>query len=206
MNLANVAVLSACPVASVWYRAIPPGFLSTALSYSHAHRYASRYYQGPTAPVQFNILYLAENQEVALFEAEALFGSPLIPGGVIANPAKSLLVINAQVQLTRVADLTDILGSHQPLSTTAQELTGDWEGYQQRSAMTSIKAPVGASPTQQLGAALYANASYEGFLTISSKMPCQKVIGVFPDRIAKGNFVKYSYQDLAGRRQDLQIP
>jgi hypothetical protein len=149
---------------------------------------------------------LAENHEVALFEVGALNGSPLIPGGVVANPARSWLMINAQVQLTRVADLTAVPGSHSPLSTSAQELTGDWRGYGQRSANTSVSAPVGAAPTQELGAALHASESFEGFLAVSAKLPYQMVLGVFPGRVAKGNFVRYSFVDSAGQTESLQIP
>jgi len=171
MNFAAVAGLPARPITAVWYRAVEPRHLPTVLGYSHTRRYPSRYYAGTNAVVPFDIVYLAENHEVALFEVGALSGSPLIPGGVVANPTRSWLIINAQVQLTRVADLTDVARSHASLSTTAQELTGDWKGYWQRSAGTSVPAPVGVAPTQELGAALYAEGSFEGFLAISAKLP-----------------------------------
>ena len=206
MNLAVVAGLRSRSVAGILYRAVDPKYLATALGYSHAHLSASRYYEGPAAAVPFDTVYLAENPLVALFEVEALFGSPLTPGGLTANPARSWLTINAQVQLTRVADLTDVTGSHSPLSTTAQELTGDWKGYRQRNAGTSVAAPVGAARTQALGAALEANGLFEGFLAISAKMPWQMVLGVFPGRVSAGNFVRYSYQDSAGVTQTIQIP
>jgi hypothetical protein len=139
-------------------------------------------------------------------EVSALFGSPLVPGGIIANPGGSWITINAQVQMTQLVDLTNVPGAHAPLSTTAQELTGDWKGYSQRSAKTTITAPTGVAPTQGLGAALYTSARFEGFLAISAKMPYQKVMGVFPNRILRGNFIRYSYVDAAGQRQTLQIP
>jgi hypothetical protein len=138
--------------------------------------------------VPFDVLYLAENPVLALFEVEAMYGSPTVPGGAIPNPACSFVIINAHVQLSRVADLTDVAGSHAPLSTTAQELTGDWRGYHQRSAGTSVPAPLGATPTQDLGAALYATGIFEGFLAISAKLPYQMVLGVFPAHVAPGNF------------------
>jgi hypothetical protein len=206
MNVATVNGLPRRSIAAVWYRAVDPRYLPAALAYSHTRLFASRYYEGPTAAVPFEIVYLAENPLVALFEVEALFGSPLIPGGLIANPARSWLTMNAQVQLTTVADLTDVPGAQITLATTAQELTGDWKGYRQRSASTSVSAPVGAAPTHDLGAALHASGLFEGFLTISAKMPYQMVLGVFPGRIAKGNYVRYSYVDPAGRTQTLQIP
>ena len=200
MNLSAVAALPVRPIASVWYRAVRPQHIPQSLCSSHTRFYASRYYQGPTAAVEpFEILYLAENPVVAQFEVEALFGSPLIPGGVVPNPASSWLILNAQVQLTKVADLTDVALAHSPLATTAQELTGDWRAYGQR-------LPRGVAPTQTLGAALYASGSFEGFLTISPKLPYQQVLGVFPKLIANGNFVRYRYQDSAGQPQILEIP
>jgi len=110
------------------------------------------------------------------------------------------------VQLSKVADLTDAVRTPEILATTAQELTGDWDGYQLRSARTSVSGPVGIAPTQALGAALYASGAFEGFLAISAKIPYQKVLGVFPNRMAKGNFVRYSYSDAAGQMQSFEIP
>jgi hypothetical protein len=205
MNFATVAGLPSRSITAVWYRAVDPRYLPTALGYSHTRLFASRYYEGPTAGTQFEIVYVAENPLVALFEVEALFGSPLIPGGLIPNPARSWLTINAQVQLTRVADLTDV-GAHTALSTSAQELAGDWKGYRQRSVNTSVSAPVGIAPTQELGSVLHASGLFEGFLTISAKMPYQMVLGIFPRHVLPGDFVRYSYVDSAGRTQTLQIP
>jgi RES domain-containing protein len=206
MNLSAVAGLPCRPLTAVWYRAVDPRFLPTALSYSHARLYPSRYYGGPSLSPAFHVVYFAETPELALFEVAAQFGSPLIPGGLIANPARSWLIINAQVQLTKVVDLTDVNGSHVPLSTTAQELTGDWKHYQVRSSASSVQAPVGIAPTQELGAALHADGSFEGFLTISAKLPYQMVLGVFPGRIISGNFIRYNYVDSAGQTQIFQIP
>lgn len=206
MNWGAVPGLPFRSLAAVWYRAVDPRYLPTALSYAHTRLSASRYYEGPTAAPPFDTVYLAENPLVALLEVEALFGSPLVPGGLVANPARSWLSLNAHVQLTRVVDLTDVPGAQVPLGTTAQELTGDWKGYRQRSANTSVSAPVGLAPTQELGAALYTSGRFEGFLTLSAKMPYQRVLGVFPQRVDPGNFVRYSYVDAAGQAHMLQIP
>jgi RES domain-containing protein len=206
MNLAAVAGLASRSITAVWYRAVDPRYLPTALNYSHTRLFASRYYEGRSAATPFDIVYLAENPLVALFEAEALFGSPLIPGGLIANPARSWLTINADLQITRVADLTNVSDSQMPLLTSAQELTGDWKGYRQRSASTGVSTPVGVAPTQELGATLHSSGLFEGFLTISAKMPYQRVLGLFPERLTKGSFVRYTYVDSAGRTQTLHIP
>jgi len=108
--------------------------------------------------------------------------------------------------LTKVADLTAVAGSHVPLSTSAHELTGDWRGYQQRISSASVSGPIGTAPTQDLGAALYADGSFEGFLTISAKLPYHLVLGAFPDRIHRGNFVRFNYQNSHHQSETLQIP
>jgi hypothetical protein len=206
MNLAAVAGLPSRPIVGVWYRAVDPQYLRAALGYSHTRWSPSRYCEGQAAAAPFDIVYLAENPMVAQFEVGALFGSPLIAGGVTANPARSWLTINAQVQLTRVADLTDVPGAHLPLSTSAQELTGDWKGYRDRNVGASVSAPIGSAPTQELGAALHASGLFEGFLAVSAKLPWQMVLGVFPGRVGVGNFVRYGYLDPAGSAQTFQIP
>ena len=116
-----------------------------------------------------NLAAVAGLPAIPQLEVGAIFGSPSEPGGLIANPAGSWLILNAEVRLTRVADLTDVGGSHVALSTTAQELTGDWRGYRQRSAQTSVSSPCGVSPTQELGAALFSSGLFEGFLAVSAK-------------------------------------
>jgi len=206
MNLSAVAEIPCRPLVATWYRAVPPQYLASALNYPHARLAASRYYPGPGTVEPFDILYFAETPELVLFEVGAQFGSPLVPGGVVANPSASWLIINAQVQLSNVADLTDSLQTPELLATTAQELTGDWDGYRLRSARTSVAGPIGIAPTQALGAALHASGEFEAFLAISAKMPYQKVLGVFPERIAEGNFIRYSYPDATGQMQNLQIP
>jgi hypothetical protein len=150
MNLAAVAGLPSRPIVGVWYRAIDPQHLRAALGYSHTRWCPGRYCEGPAAAAPFDIVYLAENPMVAQFEVGALFGSPLTAGGVTANPARSWVTINAQVQLMRVVDLTDVHGAHLPLSTSAQELTGDWRGYRDRNAGASVSAPVGSAPHKNL--------------------------------------------------------
>ena len=118
----------------------------------------SRFNEGSLARPQFEVLYLAETPIVALFQVQAVFGVPTQPGGVIANPCCPWSVINVQVHLQDVADLTQV-SQQTLLATTAQELTGDWQGYQQRNALTSVSEPICAAPTQLLGAALFAVVS-----------------------------------------------
>lgn len=99
-------------------------------------------------------------------------------------------VLNVRVQLPDIADLTQV-SQQGLLATTAQELTGDWYGYQQRSALTSISQPVGTAPTQALGATLYGLAGLEGCLTLSAKVSYHRILVVFPDKLRQGSRVEF---------------
>lgn len=180
----------------VWYRAIQPQFISTALATTHTKTIPSRFNSGRllSPPDQFRLLYLAENPILSLFEVQALLGSPTTPGGIIPNPRRAWTILNVTVNLHAVADLTDI-ASHHPVSgvnTSAQELTGDWRGYQLRSAFTSVAAPIGSAPTQDLGYEFYRVGNFEGILAVSAKLPDQKNLIVFPDRLQPNSDVTFT--------------
>ncbi|MBA3712059.1 MAG: RES family NAD+ phosphorylase [Pyrinomonadaceae bacterium] len=190
MNFAACAGLPVQAESRTWFRAIQPHHLPTALSTSHTKTIPSRFGVGATASPQYEVLYLAENHLVALFEVQALLGSPLSAGGVVPHPRRAWTIINITVNLHRVVDLTDIV-SQSSLSTTAQELTGDWRGYGLRGSSASIRAPTGAAPTQDLGAALYAVPDLEGFITLSAKLPDQMALVVFPQKLGAGSTVRF---------------
>ncbi len=196
MNLSAVAALPIRPVASYWYRAIPPGFLNEALGYTHTRAYASRFYEGPSAEEPFEVLYFAQNPHLAQIEAGSLLGSDTT---WVANPTSaSWLTLNTEVQLTKIADLTDPT-AHDRLATTVQELTGSWRYYERLS-------PPSPAPTQLLGRAIYSSGVFEGFLAISAKVPNWQVLGVFPGRISAGNFIRYKYADAQGKPREFSIP
>lgn len=171
--------LSACrrlrlrPLNAIWYRAIATKHWKTALQTSHTSRVTTRFNAGAVASPPFEILYLGESQLVALYEVGALFGPPARP---VSNPHQSKMVpIDVSVVLQSVADLTD--PSQQTLlNVSVQELTGNWDTY-----------PPGDAPTQRLGAALYATGNVEGFLAISAKMPPNKTLIVFSQKLRKGS-------------------
>jgi RES domain-containing protein len=101
----KVSGLAAVPHTGTWYRAVNPRFTSSAISTTHSKTITSRF--SPASPANpFRDLYLAENHLVAMFEAQALFGSPLTPGGVAPHPTASLVTLAIQVQLSFVVDLT----------------------------------------------------------------------------------------------------
>ncbi|CAN5754761.1 MAG: RES family NAD+ phosphorylase [Blastocatellia bacterium] len=190
MNLWACGQLSTSPETQTWYRAIQPQFWTTALQTSQTTTFPTRFNEGANAHPQFEILYLAEDHQLALFEAQALLGSPLTPGSIVPQPRKAWVILNVQVVLQAVADLTQVT-SQNIVGTTAQELTGDWRGYTLRSPSTSISQPTGTAPTQALGAQLHAVPGLEGFLTLSAKIPYGRVLAVFPDKLRSGSTVEF---------------
>ena len=157
-----------------WYRAVDPRFLATALSTVHTATTPSRFSPARMSAPAFEILYLAENPMVALFEARALFGSPSAPGGVVPHPSRPLVTLPIFVSLGAISDLTDPTEAT-VIETNAQELTGDWRGYATRIPPAGPPDPhTGTSPTQSLGGALFALGSPQGFVSFSATLPDYK--------------------------------
>jgi hypothetical protein len=149
MNLAGCALLVTGPENRVWFRAIQPQHFATALATAQTTRIPSRYSPATNAHPAFPVLYLAEDHLVALFEVGALLGSAQPGGQYVPNPRQAWTVLNVQVQLQAVADLTDPTEQHR-LATTAQELTGDWRGYFLRNPATPLRRPNGLAPRNSL--------------------------------------------------------
>jgi len=188
MRLGACPKLAHGPENRTWFRALEPQFAFAPLASGHTAANPSRFSPGPLILLPFEILYFSENPMIALFEVEALLGSPK-KGTVIADPQKTWLTINVQVALQQVVDLTS-LTAQQLLGATVQELTGDWQGYQTRGPATSVKQPVGTAPTQDLGEALF-SLRVEGFRTVSAKLPQQMNLVVFPQNLLKGSQIVY---------------
>lgn len=165
----------------IWFRAFDPMFMSSPLGTTHTIAMPSRFYSGTLAASPFEILYLSENPNVCLREVGAIFGPFMNP---IANPTSAWITINVTVILKQVADLT-MVSEQNRLGITAQELTGDWEGYSTRGALCSITEPRGVAPTQELGQKLFATPGIEGFRTVSAKVPHQMNLVVFPSKLLK---------------------
>ena len=193
----NLGACGGLPLSSenrVWYRAVQLAYLSTALSSAHTTTSRTRFNPGALlVPAQrFQILYFAEDPLTATFEFGAMLGNPFVPGGSVAHPARAFAMLNVQVTLSQVADLTDPAAQAQ-LQTTAQELTGDWDGYQVRGPATPVSLPVGQAPTQELGHALF-QATFEGFRSISAKVPCNRTLMVFPQHFRPGGSLVFRDQ------------
>jgi RES domain-containing protein len=87
-------------VRGTWYRAFDRTFPGTALSTAHTPTTPSRFSPGRLTAPAFEVLYLAENPMVAMFEARALFGSPSTSGGVVPHPTRPLVTLPIVVALT----------------------------------------------------------------------------------------------------------
>jgi hypothetical protein len=161
----------------------------------------SRYSPATSTNPAFPVLYLAEDHQVALFEVGAMLGSSH-PGVSVPQPRAAWLLLNVQVTLHAVADLTLVAEQHK-LGTTAQELTGDWKSYSSRGPTMSISQPTGLAPTQLLGAALHAVPGLEGFRAVSARVPTHMSLVIFPDKLQAGS--RIVFQD-PGTRQTFTIP
>jgi hypothetical protein len=173
--------------------------MASPLAAAHTTGVPSRFSPGPASRTPFEILYLSENHGVCLREVEALLGSHRI--APISHPAGAWVIINVQVTLQRVADLT-LVGEQRRLGTTAQELTGDWDGYQTRTPHSSVPQPSGTAPTQDLGEALFSTPDVEAFRTESAKVPDQMNLVIFPQKLLRGSMLRY--QDSAGKVHELK--
>lgn len=195
MNLSACSKLARVPETGTWFRALDLSYLASALSTAHTKSSASRYSAGHLLPFshQFPLLYVAADQLTAMYEYGAVFGD--LDLKIIPNPYLSFAMLNVQVSLREIVDLTDVAGAQQPLDITAQELTGDWRGYQSRSMLISVTGPAGIAPTQELGAALAATG-IEGFQSLSAKVASNRVLIVFPDNLLPGSYV--SIRDSSG--------
>ena len=126
---------------------------------------------------------------------------------MVAHPTASLVTLAVQVRLTAVVDVSDITQAAL-IDTNAQELTGDWRGYQQRSPATSVTGPIGKAPTQAFGEQLFASSpDVQGVLTLSARLPYYRILLIFPQRLRKGtDHVRYSFVDSNGRQTTMEIP
>jgi hypothetical protein len=193
VNLAACAGLPRTPENAVWYRATRIGYLPSALSSAHTAVARSRFNAGILLPAgrQYETLYFAGDHQTALFEFGAMVGNPSIPGAAVSNPAAAPVILNVAIVLRDVVDLS-LPAAQISLATTAQELSGDWYGYQSRTMGTPpVPAPTGIAPTQDLGEALFRTA-VEGFRSVSARIPYNRTLIVFPQNLKRGSSVVFS--------------
>jgi len=194
MRLDVCSTLPTRLLTGTWFRATTNQYLSKLLQTSYSRGKASRFYHGQvkTKLPEYETLYLAQNQFVALKEVEALLGSQ--EGGLVANPEQAWHLQPIEVQLQRVVDLTEQSAQEQ-LETSVQEITGDWKAYSPRLA-----------PTQNLGLALFQRKPrIEGFLVASARVPTSSNLIVFPLRLLRKSLVRYRFTDLDGKQHERSI-
>jgi len=203
VNLANCSRLGRQPLTGTWYRALEPRHLYSALQTSQTRQLPSRFHEGASAQPQFELLYLAVNQMVALFEVRSLFGTMYTPGAVVPNPvAPTRIPIAVHVTLQAIVDLTDS-ANVDLLETSTQELTGDWEHYQTQFAPALPRLRRMAAPTQQVGAALAQVPDIEGFVTVSAPTRPYTNLVIYPGNLQPGSQIR-TVDPLTG--QVLTIP
>ena len=192
MKLRNCGLLGTQPLTGTWFRAIRPKLFSTAISYRHTTTIPGRFNGGSISRSSFPVVYLGEDKIVTLFEVAAVLGSPLPGQAFVPNPANPWTIINVAVRLSRIVDLTQP-SQRRLIGTSVQELTGDWRGYALRNFHPTLKPPYWTNvPTQRLGAALFATAGVEGFLTYSAKVPTRRNLVIFPTKLRTGSVVRFT--------------
>jgi RES domain len=218
----NFAGLRSLPIEplihSTWYRAVPPPFASAPVPpHGFTRTVVTRFNAGDcqASHHRFDVLYLAEDPLTSLFEFGALLGTPLRSSWSIGNPGRPARVVQFTISSQRVVDLTDPAVSEPILGTTAQELTGDWEGYRRRGRAPNTMLPVGIAPTQQLGRALYtvhADDLVDGFIVFSARVPTRRVLILFDpvDKDGRPRVGIDSYKEVdmeqVSRREPLDQP
>jgi RES domain-containing protein len=193
MRLRHCRNLTRFPVNGVWYRAVRPQHFQTTLAFAHTATIPGRYNPGSIQRPAFTVLYLAEDPTVALFEVQAMLGTPL--HGYAQGPnlaAGNWTTTQINVLLHSVVDLT-ITSQRRMIRTTVQELTGDWRGYSLRNPNAVLSPPHYTNvPTQRLGSALRAGRGLEGFITYSARVPTKRTLAIFPDRLRKGSHISFT--------------
>ena len=181
-----------------WFRAVRLHHAPTALNTAHTAIVATRFHAATIRP-GFEVLYLAEDHLVALFEVRAFLGS--LTSSYLPNPNTAFAIFPVQVNLPAVADLRDA-GELRKLQTSVQELTGDWADYSRRNP--AMNMPRGRPtryltevPTQQLGHELFHSTRLEGFITYSARVPTHGNLVVFPTKLRPGSSIVY--RDPAGK-------
>ena len=192
MNLAQCRHLHRRALHGTWIRALHPRYLTNPLGTAHTTTHATRFNPGTPADPAFEILYLAEDATVALFEVQALLGSGYPGAAFVANPAGGAwTLINVQVNLQAIVDLSQ-RASRRLLGTSVQELTGDWRAYALRTPARLRGGRHGSDvPTQRLGRSLERIRGLEGFLSYSARIATRRTLMVFPHKLLPGSQLRY---------------
>jgi hypothetical protein len=140
----------------------------------------------------FEILYLAEDATVALFEVQALLGSAYPGATFLPNPAGGTwTLVDVQVKLQAVVDFSRSTSLNR-IRTSVQELTGDWRAYALRNPTRLRGGGHGSDvPTQMLGRRLERIRHLEGFLSYSARIATRRNLMIFPRKLLPGSQLRY---------------
>ena len=192
MKLAPCGKLHRRSLTGTWVRALHPKYLANPLGTAHTKTHATRFNPGTPADPAFEILYLAEDATVALFEVQALLGSAYPGAAFVSSPAGGAWsLIDVHVDLQAVVDFTQ-LTSRRRIETSVQELTGDWRAYSLRRP-TRLRGGTHGSdvPTQLLGRRLERIRGLEGFLSYSARIATRRTLMIFPHKLLPGSQLRY---------------
>jgi RES domain-containing protein len=192
MNLPQCARLQRRPLHGTWFRALHPKFLANPLGTAHTPAISTRFNPGTAADPAFEILYLAENDMVALFEVQALLGSSYPGAAFIPNPVGGpWTMLKVQVHLQAIVDFTRAT-TRDLIETSVQELTGDWRAYALRNPNRQRGGMHGSDvPTQVLGRRLERIRGIEGFLSYSAQVATLRNLMIFPRKLLQGSQLRY---------------
>lgn len=151
---------------TAWYRAVRLQHASFPLAWQHTWTTTTRFKR---AGARYPLLYLAPDRFTALLEVGRLLGHPR-PGPVLPVPG-GWCVVEVTVHLDRVADFR-YPGGRSTVTTTVQELTGDWIDYDNRTVASYDVGSNPPAPTQRLGEALYRSTSCQGFSRLPRETRC----------------------------------
>jgi hypothetical protein len=192
MKLAQWGHLHHRSLHGTWVRALHPRHSANPLGTAHTTTHATRFNPGTVADPAFEILYLAEDASVALFEVQALLGSAYPGATFVPNPAGGAWsLIDVQVDLQAIVDFSP-LASRRRIRTSVQELTGDWRDYTLRRP-ARLRGGIHGSdvPTQTLGRRLERIRGLEGFLSYSARVATRRNLMVFPRKLLPGSQLRY---------------
>lgn len=170
-------------VNGTWYRVVPANYARSLLGHAHTYSSPSRFNKGTGI---YPMLYLAPNPLTAMLEFRALARVPGVSGFLAIKPRHSFALFKVSVSLQSVVDF-GCPKQRGTLSTSVQEMTGDWRDYlvRRKQGIPGVRSNRLSAPTHRLGKALNSKPRrIEGFLAPSAVNPAVCNLVIFPDRVA----------------------